>query len=226
MNLLLLVIFTILNVAAWSHSGLAIWRTDFEDARKAVQYEERKFTGQLTYDEAERRGMRLRDTEVEYVGPPSTKIEQAWKELLRDELPTMTKAEAAPFGDGLRPLPDDGEYHFEPDMFHSLHCLNTIRMELIPVLYNTTTPRYTYRKNRIAELIKDSHWGVTHVEHCLDKLRQAIMCHGDLTPSPMYSWPDFPLQFGVSGTHTCRKFEPIRKWMDQRGANGKSLLSE
>jgi hypothetical protein len=42
------------------------------------------------------------------------------------------------------------------------------------------------------------------------------MCHGDLTPSPLYFFKGFPVALGKSGKHTCRRFEPIRDWMDQR----------
>lgn len=57
----------------------------------------------------------------------------------------------------------------------------------------------------------------THLEHCLDRLRQAVMCYGDLTPALLFTFKDFPIALGKSGKQTCRKFEPIGKWMDQRG---------
>lgn len=38
----------------------------------------------------------------------------------------------------------------------------------------------------IPESIVGPSYENTHLEHCLDRLRQAVMCHGDLTPSPLY----------------------------------------
>ena len=66
-------------------------------------------------------------------------------------------------------------------------------------------------------------WDVAHMEHCMDRLRQAVMCHGDLAPSPMYSWEGFNFALGRGGEHTCRKWEPIRVWMDERGEKGPVL---
>lgn len=56
-----------------------------------------------------------------------------------------------------------------PDVLHSLHCLNSIRKHLDMEYYAgsiTLPPEY----RRI------------HIDHCVDHLRQALLCHGDLTP--------------------------------------------
>ncbi|EUC46487.1 hypothetical protein COCMIDRAFT_92693 [Bipolaris oryzae ATCC 44560] len=226
-NLLLLLVFTITNFTIWSRRSPSFWQTDFQDARKAVQYEQQTYTGALTYDMDQRRVIRLHDAKVEYFGLPSPEIEQAWEELLHasDEFPTMSKEEATPFLDDLTPQHKDGEYHFEPDVFHSLHCLNTIRNELQPVLYNISNEHtaHSQTERKIAEKLGDPRWHIKHMEHCLDRIRQALMCHGDLTASPLYSWPGFPLSLGRSGAHTCRKWEPIREWMNERARNGKAL---
>lgn len=56
----------------------------------------------------------------------------------------------------------------------------------------------------------DSKIGHQHLDHCIDYLRQVLMCHGDLTPITMGwdeqidSWkPNFRIK------HTCRKFDKI-----------------
>src|SRR5689334_23086014 len=78
-----------------------------------------------------------------------------------------------------------------PDVFHSLHCLNAIRNELHPTLYNISNEHNPWFQThqRIAILVNDPTWMTKHIEHCLDRIRQVVMCHGDLTPSPLYSWP-------------------------------------
>lgn len=106
-------------------------------------------------------------------------------------------------------------------MFHSLHCINAIRKELSRTLYNGTGYLEDH-KHQLPAFIFGADWQATHFDHCLDRLRQAVMCHGDLTPSPLYSFQGYPLVLGRSGVHTCRKFEPIRKWMDVRGSDGKA----
>lgn len=50
----------------------------------------------------------------------------------------------------------------------------------------------------------------------MDRIRQTIICFGDMTPSPMYTWDGFNLALGRTGAHTCRKWQPIRDWMDER----------
>lgn len=82
LNIVLLITFSIANLTIWSSWRLAVWRTDFPDARKAIQYEERVFTGALTYDQDQHRIVRLQDAEIEYFGRPSPEIDQAWEELL------------------------------------------------------------------------------------------------------------------------------------------------
>jgi hypothetical protein len=154
----------------------------------------------------------------------------------------MTEQEAEPFKPELRLLKTH-KYHFEyvrppsrenktlrfisleveadslsrrPDMFHNLHCVNAVRMELSKTLYNSSDGGDYHQHEQLPAWLVGPDWKATHLEHCLDRLRQAIMCHGDLTPSPLYTFKGYPVALGRSGEHTCRKFEPIRQWMDER----------
>lgn len=101
-------------------------------------------------------------------------------------------------------------------MFHNLHCVNTVRMELSKTLYNGSSAQGYHHHDELPDSLVGPNWKATHLEHCLDRLRQAIMCHGDLTPSPLYRFEGYSVALGKSGKHTCRKFEPIRQWMDDR----------
>ena len=58
------------------------WDTELTDARSAIEYERRPYTGALTYSHDEGSVMRLNDSEMEFFGPPSAKIDEAWKYLL------------------------------------------------------------------------------------------------------------------------------------------------
>jgi hypothetical protein len=105
-------------------------------------------------------------------------------------------------------------------VFHSLHCLNEIRIEMSKSLY----PDVPVKQHGSIDLnALYPGWNQVHMEHCMDRLRQSLMCHGDLAPSPMYSYDGFPFLLGQSGEHTCRKFEKIRSWMDNRGKDVKPL---
>ncbi|KAJ5189105.1 hypothetical protein N7472_008119 [Penicillium cf. griseofulvum] len=49
---------------------------------------------------------------------------------------------------------------------------------------------------------------VLHRDHCLDYIRQALMCHADATFEPLTS-------VGINGmgaTHQCRDFDKIFSW--------------
>ena len=58
-------------------------------------------------------------------------------------------------------------------------------------------------------------------DHCLDYLRQVIMCHGDLTPI-IFEW-----NTRIDGyvahhntLHTCRSFDAIFDWARHRNTSG------
>lgn len=60
-----------------------------------------------------------------------------------------------------------------------------------------------------------------HMDHCIDSLRQSLMCSSDLAPIP-YAWntkyqQNMPI---AATTHTCRDFEAIKEWAraDERRA--------
>lgn len=108
-------------------------------------------------------------------------------------------------------------------MFHNLHCVNAVRIELNRNLYGESSE--SAHHHELPESVVGPNYKTTHLEHCLDRLRQAVMCHGDLTPSPLYVFEGFPVALGKSGKHTCRKFEPIRQWMDERARTKGALES-
>jgi hypothetical protein len=52
------------------------------------------------------------------------------------------------------------------------------------------------------------------IEHCIDALRQTLMCHADVSPN---SWHvNVPMSNGIfsriATTHTCRNFAKIQEW--------------
>ncbi|KAJ6049343.1 hypothetical protein N7460_003218, partial [Penicillium canescens] len=121
------------------------------------------------------------------------------------ELPALTKMHSN------ERIAKEGFYG-GPDVLHSLHCLNAIRKHLDLEYYSDSMalpPEY----RRI------------HVDHCVDHLRQAILCHGDLTPvtmKPVAANTSLPysvtLYLGqTEREHTCRSTEAIRNWVTARG---------
>jgi hypothetical protein len=92
-----------------------------------------------------------------------------------------------------------GDYLITIEVFHQLHCLNYLRHRV----YETPDDKYN--------LLETNQSRTKHLSHCIDYLRQVLMCHGDLTPITLYPeatrnppyMPDFAIK------HTCRNWDSI-----------------
>ncbi|KAI1192459.1 hypothetical protein F5X97DRAFT_329620 [Nemania serpens] len=99
-----------------------------------------------------------------------------------------------------------GGYMASVEVLHQLHCLNMLRQATYE----------DYYKDK-AEPWKDSPQVLRyHLDHCIDNLRQKLMCDADagiLTyvwvkghPAP---FPDFSVQ------HKCRDFDALKDWVTE-----------
>ncbi|MCJ1261976.1 hypothetical protein MMC22_001845 [Lobaria immixta] len=182
--------------------------TDFLDAKPVVALEQRIFDGAVYFNESSQMlEMETNPNLPQFVGPPSPEIDQAWYDMLRGRIFTITEQDALAFP-GLTTLPNTGKYYMELDMFHSLHCLNILRRELDREYYSQHGG--VYRWNFPPK------WDRVHMDHCIDQLRQNIQCAGDLTPLAMYSSRGSNISIGRSTSHTCRNFDNIRSWLSKR----------
>ncbi|KAI0180436.1 hypothetical protein GGR52DRAFT_243742 [Hypoxylon sp. FL1284] len=94
-------------------------------------------------------------------------------------------------------------YRVAVEVFHQLHCLNLLRQNVYkdhyaPMGGDTSAPKHDLQG---------------HLDHCIDALRQFVMCQGDVG---VFSF-DFPFNDGdpwpnYSTPHTCRNFDSIRQW--------------
>lgn len=103
-------------------------------------------------------------------------------------------------GSGQKTAP--GESVFQVDMFHQLHCLERIRSDLISAKW-----LYQLNPNRT-----DEDPSSRHTLHCVDYLRQAVMCTGDLT---LVATGD-DLEFDHSPPRKCRDFDALGGWVKSR----------
>lgn len=56
-----------------------------------------------------------------------------------------------------------------------------------------------------------------HVDHCVDYLRQSIVCHGDVGLIPFaFSNSEYIPVFNT--TKECRAYDPLEKWVDEHQA--------
>jgi hypothetical protein len=65
---------------------------------------------------------------------------------------------------------------------------------------------------------------ILRTAHCVDYLRQTLMCHGDLTPitltynkTKQFTDPNFRIK------HTCRNFDSIWQFAAKRNRSGISI---
>ncbi|KAH7134929.1 hypothetical protein B0J11DRAFT_424681, partial [Dendryphion nanum] len=114
----------------------------------------------------------------------------------------------------------EGEYIVQFEVFHQLHCLNSLRKSI----YRDRFPEM----NVLNADMTVNKTNVNHYEHCLDRIRQGIMCHADVA-TIHWDWKDgsqlpFPIPAGRNGinminmetTHVCRDFERIKRWAMER----------
>ncbi|PMD45014.1 hypothetical protein L207DRAFT_381367, partial [Hyaloscypha variabilis F] len=82
-------------------------------------------------------------------------------------------------------------------MFHSLHCLNSLRKATHPEYYPPASSG--------------------HIEHCLNSISQTIMCYGSTTLIPTKFFEGLHHNYiDADQTHTCRSFTFLRDWTISR----------
>ncbi|QDS76522.1 hypothetical protein FKW77_005911 [Venturia effusa] len=129
-----------------------------------------------------------------------------WLNITRDHrngLISLPLSQTKPLGlEGSGPKTAPGESVFQVDMFHQLHCLQRIRSDLISAKW-----LYQLNPNRT-----DTDESSRHTLHCVDYLRQAVMCQGDMTLVST----GVDLEFDHSPPRQCRDFEAIGRWVKER----------
>ncbi|KAK0672606.1 hypothetical protein QBC41DRAFT_299544 [Cercophora samala] len=121
---------------------------------------------------------------------------------------SISAAEARPMENKTLPIPgEQGRYIIQLAVFHQLHCLNIIRKGIY----------YGVDMTNVDDL-----FGIEHIDHCIDMLRQSLMCTSDVTPIT-FSRKSLrePMQGVAEVIHTCRNFPQIQKWAWDRRARDK-----
>ncbi|KAK1993870.1 hypothetical protein LX36DRAFT_728702 [Colletotrichum falcatum] len=131
---------------------------------------------------------------------PGLDVDSAWHQLLKynnivvrnDDLKNLNRTSVL--------LRDGSGYLAGLDVFHELHCLNIIRENVFDDYYK----------------LEPQSEREQHILHCIDHLRQILMCHGDITPQT-FEWVEtkrYPVMKRQSA-HVCRRWEPIVDWARQ-----------
>jgi hypothetical protein len=142
-----------------------------------------------------------------YRGGPSQEIDAAWDRISHDaRLVRLTLEQLLRTGEKPSPsmarYPDEygGGYMANVEVIHQLHCMDMLRKASWGDHANSSDKNF---------------WRI-HLDHCIEMLRQNIMCRGDVTMIT-YDWVEgvkdpFP-NFNIP--HRCRNFDNVLKWIDE-----------
>ncbi|KAH8903529.1 hypothetical protein BR93DRAFT_981318 [Coniochaeta sp. PMI_546] len=147
----------------------------------------------------------FRQDRTKWQGPPDDEVDKAWREIYVDiGVIKIPKADADKLPNATLPIPgeEDG-YIIALEVYHQLHCLDLLRKHLYPDRYGAD--------RQMSSRAKKKYW--VHLEHCIDNLRQTIMCHSDVSTIPWINH-DLGGQFpDAHSTHVCRDFDKLTAWM-------------
>ncbi|KAI9042937.1 uncharacterized protein KD926_004728 [Aspergillus affinis] len=113
-------------------------------------------------------------------------------------LSKIPRSSAAQLVDKTVPIPDyPGEY------------ANMIRLKV----WSAESPTY------VNHTLDTEMFEISHIDHCIDSVRQSVMCHSDIAPIP-WTWDEKSgsAKGKLTGHHTCRDFEAIRQWAREHHA--------
>ncbi|KAJ3775892.1 hypothetical protein EV361DRAFT_962959 [Lentinula raphanica] len=154
----------------------------YSPAHGSVSYVTKRFNGSFPM------------TLTEYQGEPSPELDEKWEQLYAYAISQIPREEAMKLTDKTVPIPgDESNYIVGLEVFHQLHCLDSIRKSLRPDYY-PSMPNF-------------------HTSHCVDIIRQALMCTVDISPI-VWEWREKEqVSDGrLDAMHTCRNWDQILEW--------------
>lgn len=166
--------------------------------REAILYEERSFT---LGDKIQEKGI--------YSGRPNAELDLAWHNLLENENIRIPPEVMDHYGrkDIGVAIPDGSGYVGTLNMYHELHCIKRLHQYMYQDYYfKDITPRQK-EKNRL------------HNEHCLDFLRQASMCHGDIGLITFHWTETTRLPVANATVHECVNRQKLDDWTQKNSVD-------
>ncbi|OIW27028.1 hypothetical protein CONLIGDRAFT_647147 [Coniochaeta ligniaria NRRL 30616] len=157
-------------------------------------------------------------TENVYKGHPRPELDEVWERIGRIHpisMPEEYRGVLNKTHSGI-PYPEEmgGGIMVEIEVFHQLHCLDFLRKIIYADYYSR--PENLPRTFEVSDKML-----FNHIDHCVDYLRQFIMCASDVTPVTS-NWvlthhsphPDF------NTMHKCRNFDKLLEWAEEHDNGG------
>ncbi|CAO1605803.1 hypothetical protein XANCAGTX0491_009309 [Xanthoria calcicola] len=150
-----------------------------------------------------------------FAGEPSPEIDATWDELLAPMNIRVTKAELDSENVESVVLPEGGGYLSWIGAFHQLHCINMLRKWVHPEYYHADmTPAAKKHME-------------SHVDHCIEFLRQSALCRPDLSLTT-FKWDPQktrPMFNASESSHTCVNWDILIESMAARRVTENEILS-
>ncbi|KAI1195937.1 hypothetical protein F5X97DRAFT_326020 [Nemania serpens] len=168
------------------------------------------------------------ETVTPYRGPPSPEVDAAWARFTMspwadgtavvlsvgpEEVKAAKKDQEEEWFNSTVQLGDanGGGMMATLEMFHQLHCLDMVR--------KFTFYKYPYYKNTGGVFNRPIDAQINHIDHCLEIIRQVIMCSGDTGLITFHWVADNPVTYPDFNTwHSCRNPEEILAFAKGREA--------
>jgi len=149
-----------------------------------------------------------------YVGNPRKELDEAWHELLEGTLIRYSEEELKLAGNVTSVKHKDGGYLGGLGVSHSLHCLKRIKQYLYKDYYFPDHDKVDW-----AEI-----W--MHVDHCLESLRQEVLCNADTSVYALEWTPHSSLRpsVRVPQAHVCVDWNHLHEWMKGRAATNDDMV--
>ncbi|KAK8855108.1 tat pathway signal sequence [Apiospora arundinis] len=137
-----------------------------------------------------------------YVGEPRLELDQAWSKLLRSSMIKLSKEEIRSMNATSIALRDGSGYIGYLESIHMLHCVKRM---------------YQYRHQDHYQRLQDTdaflpgHW-----DHCLEILREGIMCNADATINTYFWASKDDIKGYRSGPRKCTNWGLVQSWLSSR----------
>ncbi|KAI2464124.1 hypothetical protein F4781DRAFT_414162 [Annulohypoxylon bovei var. microspora] len=147
-----------------------------------------------------------------FVGQPRPEMDQAWHDLLSATAIRLSEDELLLANNATSIKHKDGGYVGGLGISHSLHCVKRIKQYL--------HPEYYYQGDQAWEEL------FMHADHCLESLRQVVLCSADVSPYLLEWTPHsrFKPAVRVPQPHACVDWEALHEWMSGRAASLEDIV--